>query len=238
MQKYKFEDTYKLFYLIIMIYDFYLCSPETLRWLSWHLSSCTWALLGPSRLRLLLLIHPRTIVLRPVPSALASKLCPLFSPGSRLRGPFCVLCVVVRACDFFLCFCSILFLLLVFGLDSSSSFSTSTRPPCSLFVCVTFHIHLQQRAQNNKNKKKREANRIKNRRETDKQPLFHPWGWCRILRLVLRPSISSILIRIGIAPALLLLFCSWLTTPIPSLWKSPGFRFTLAVWFPFDADKL
>lgn len=89
-----------------------------------------------------------------------------------------------------------------------------------------------------KQQKKREANRIKNRRETDKQPLFHPWGWCRILRLVLRPSISSILIRIGIAPALLLLFCSWLTTPIPSLWKSPGFRFTLAVWFPFDADKL
>lgn len=31
MQKYGFEDTYKLFYLMIMIYDFYLCSPETLR---------------------------------------------------------------------------------------------------------------------------------------------------------------------------------------------------------------
>lgn len=176
MQKYGFEDTYKLFYLMIMIYDFYLCSPETLRWLSWHLSSCTWALLGPSRLRLLLLIHPRTIVIRPVPSALASKLCPLFSPGSRLRGPFCVLCVVVRACDFFLCFCSILFLLLVFGLDSSSSFSTSTRPPCSLFVCVTFHIHLQQRAQNNKNKKKKRSEQNKEPKGNRQTTPFPPLG--------------------------------------------------------------
>lgn len=115
-------------------------------------------------------------------------------------------------------------------------FHTATLLPFCL--CNISYPFATTRAKQQKQKKKREANRIKNRRETDKQPLFHPWGWCRILRLVLRPSISSILIRIGIAPALLLLFCSWLTTPIPSLWKSPGFRITLAVWFPFDADKL